>query len=187
MIETDITRALLVAMPQLQDPNFRRAVVQLIDHGDQGSFGLVLNREVDLTASDLCESLELDWQGEADVRVRWGGPVQGNTGWVLFGDDVGLDVSSQVAQRVIPGISFAGSLAVLEEVAQRPPDDVCLFLGYAGWGPGQLESEIAAGAWLLAPASADVVFAVEPEAMWSHVVRSLGIDPATLVPTSGVH
>lgn len=187
MIETNISCALLVAMPQLQDPNFKRTVVQLIEHGDQGSFGLVLNREVDLTASDLCESLELDWQGESDFRVRWGGPVQSNTGWVLFGEDVALDVSSQIAQRVLPGICFAGSLAVLEEVAQSPPDDVCLFLGYAGWGPGQLESEIAAGAWLIAPPSADTVFAVEPSEMWSHVVRGLGIDPATLIPTSGVH
>ena len=174
-------------MPQLQDPNFKRAVVQLITHDEEGAFGLVLNREVDLTAGDLCESLELDWNGDPAARIHWGGPVQSNTGWVLFGDDVGLEVTGDAVQRVLPGMSFAGSLAVLETVAQQPPSDVRLFLGYAGWGAGQLEVEIASGAWLFAPPSTEVVFGVEPPGMWEHVVRGLGIDPATLVSTSGVH
>ena len=174
-------------MPQLQDPNFKRAVVQLIEHDAQGTFGLVLNREVDLTAGDLCESLDLAWHGDPRTRIHWGGPVQGNTGWVLFGDDLALSVHDEPVQEVLPGVSFAGSLAVLQAVAEQPPSDVRLFLGYAGWGPGQLETEIASGAWLCAPGSAHVAFGVDPDAMWDHVIRALGIDPVTLIPTSGVH
>lgn len=184
---SELKSSLLLAMPQLQDPNFKRTVVQLIEHDEQGTFGLVLNREVDLTAGDLCESLDIDWNGSYDARIRWGGPVQSHTGWVLFGDDVALEMDGDAVQHVLPGMSFAGSMSVLQAVAEQPPTDVRLFLGYAGWGPGQLEEEIAAGAWLFAPPSPDVVFGVDPDLMWDHVVRGLGIDPVTLVSTSGVH
>ena len=86
-----------------------------------------------------------------------------------------------------PGLSFAGSLHVLETIASSPPEDLHLFLGYAGWGPGQLQEELAQGAWLVAPADAPTVFDVGTDGMWDHVVRGLGVDPLTLIPTSGVH
>jgi putative transcriptional regulator len=76
---------------------------------------------------------------------------------------------------------------VLERVAGSPPSEVRLLLGYAGWGPGQLESELTEGAWLLAPPEGHVVFDVPLEEMWAHVVRSLGVEPATLVASRGVH
>lgn len=174
-------------MPQLQDPNFRRAVVLIIEHGDEGTFGLVLNREVELAAGDLCESLGLEWGGDPSMDLHWGGPVQANTGWVLFGDDVMLDLDDQEITHVTPGVSFAGSLRVLQTIATAPPDDVRLFLGYAGWGPGQLEDEMAQGAWLLAPCSAEVVFGETADSMWDRVLRGLGVNPATLISTSGVH
>jgi len=186
-VPSEVANSLLLAMPQLQDPNFKRAVVQLIDHDERGTFGLVLNREADLTAGALCESLEMPWNGDPSARIHWGGPVQVNTGWVLFADDIAFPVEREETQQVLPGLSFAGSLSVLQAVAEHPPPEVRLFLGYAGWGPGQLESEIAAGAWLFAPPSVDAVFRTEPESLWEHVVRGLGIDPATLVSTAGVH
>ena len=174
-------------MPQLLDPNFKRSVVLIVEHNDEGTFGLVLNREVDLSAGDLCESLGLDWAGRAEHALRWGGPVQSNTGWMLFSDDVAYDIERDEVTPVAPGLSFAGSLHVLETVASQPPEDLELFLGYAGWGPGQLGEELAQGAWLIAPADAQTVFDVSAGAMWEHVVRGLGVDPATLMPTSGVH
>ncbi|TMA35639.1 MAG: hypothetical protein E6J87_03170 [Deltaproteobacteria bacterium] len=76
---------------------------------------------------------------------------------------------------------------MLRRVAERPPSAMRLLLGYAGWGPGQLESELAEGAWLLAPAEGHVVFDVAFDEMWTHVVRSLGVEPATLVASRGVH
>jgi putative transcriptional regulator len=175
----------LVAMPQLLDPNFKRTVVLLIHHDADGTFGVVLNRPTELTASDLCTTLAIGWRGEPDKEIGWGGPVQPQTGWMLFGEEA-LAGSDDV-KRVGCGIGFAGSLEVLQELADDPPDDLQLLLGYAGWGPGQLEDELAEGAWLLAPVSREVVFDVESDAMWEHVVRSLGIEPSTLVATRGVH
>jgi len=191
--ESTLKSSLLVAMPQLQDPNFKRTVVLLIHHSEEGTFGLVLNRPYDLSVSELCESIECRWSGEADQTVYCGGPVQGNTGWVLFDrkglalegvlDDDALDEVTDVGE----GLSFAGSIDVLRAVAEAPPRDTRLFLGYAGWGPGQLESELAQNAWLVAPFSLDAIFGVDDDSMWDYVVRGLGIDPATLVTTRGVH
>jgi putative transcriptional regulator len=173
-------------MPQLADPNFRRTVVLLIHHDDDGTFGIVLNRPTDITAPDLCETLSIDWRGAPDEVVDWGGPVQPQTGWVLFSGARELPGSDDV-KSFDGGLCFAGSLEVLRRIALEPPGSVRLLLGYAGWGPGQLEAELAEGAWLLAPVSREVVFDVDPESMWECVVRSLGVEPATLVATRGVH
>jgi putative transcriptional regulator len=174
-------------MPQLQDPNFKRTVALLVDHDADGTFGLVLNRPVDLTARLLCENLDVQWRGHPTAQAHWGGPVQPETGWVLCAEGLSIHPDDDGVKEVIPGLFFAGSLDVLRAVAQTPPPDVRLFLGYAGWGPGQLEEEMAQGAWLVAPVSADAVFNVSAEAMWDHVVRSLGVEPATLIPTRGIH
>ncbi|NQZ96029.1 MAG: YqgE/AlgH family protein [Myxococcales bacterium] len=186
MADSNLTPGFLVAMPQLLDPNFERTVVLLIHHDDEGTFGVVLNRSTELNASSLCASLEIDWRGHPDESIDWGGPVQPQTGWMLFGEDsrfAGTDDVKPVAE----GVRFAGSLDVLRQIAKEPAQDVRLLLGYAGWGPGQLEVELTEGAWLTAPVTRNVVFDVEQQQMWDHVVRSLGVDPSTLVSTRGVH
>jgi putative transcriptional regulator len=178
--------ALLVAMPQLLDPNFKRSVVLLVHHDGDGTFGLVLTRESEIEVDDLCSSLGIEWQGSDALRVSWGGPVQPNTGWVLFGD-AGEPDESEDTTEVADGVHFAGSLATLRRVAETPPERLRLFLGYAGWGPGQLESELAQGAWLVAPVSTELVFGVRPDHLWVQVLRELGVDPTTLVSTPGIH
>ena len=188
--ESPLTASLLVAMPQLQDPNFVRAVMLIVQHDEQGTFGLVLNRPVDMSASELCEGLDMHWGGDPEMPLHWGGPVQPHTGWMLFAHD---DVATAHAQDsdeltdLVDGICFAGSLHVLQAMVDAPPGDVRLFLGYAGWGPGQLEGDMAEGVWLTAPASREAIFDVASDATWDYVVRSLGIDPATLIPTPGIH
>ncbi len=172
-------------MPQLQDPNFVRSVVLLVHHDEDGTFGLVLNREAEIRAVELCASLGLEWRGDDDAEVGIGGPVQPQTGWVLFGE--GGPSDREGVTRVLPGVFCAGSIEVLRELTERPVPEVRLFLGYAGWAPGQLEGELAAGAWLVAPATREVVFAVAPAEMWTRVLRDLGVDPATLVATPGIH
>jgi putative transcriptional regulator len=183
---SSLAPSLLVAMPQLLDPNFERAVVLLIHHDDDGTFGVVLNRTTDINAPNLCATLEIEWKGRADEPIDWGGPVQPQTGWVIFGDGVEIDRATD-ATAVTEGVFFAGSLDVLRQVASQSADRVRLLLGYAGWGPGQLEGELAQGAWLSAPVTSRVIFDVEPEAMWTHVLHELGIEPATLVPSTGIH
>jgi putative transcriptional regulator len=182
-----LSSTLLVAMPQLQDPNFRRTVMLMVHHDETSSFGLVLNRTADLLISDLFESLQFPWHGGEDDMVCWGGPVELNSGWMLFGDSLIAEPEGDEITTVVSGLHFAGSLDVFRQIADDPPPRLRFFLGYAGWGPGQLEFEIAQGAWLSADATPEVVFGVPPDAMWGHVVRGLGIDPSTLVSTSGVH
>jgi putative transcriptional regulator len=159
----------------------------MIQHDETASFGLVLNRSSDLKLQELFESLECRWTGESDALVHWGGPVELNSGWMLLGDSLRLIPDGDQLSTVVPGVNFAGSLDVFREVAADPPRNARFFLGYAGWGPGQLEFEISQGAWLSAPASPELVFDSSPEDMWNHVVRGLGIDPSTLVSMSGVH
>lgn len=173
-------------MPHLLDPNFRRTVVLLIHHDANGTFGLVLNRTTDLTAPSLCSSLEIDWRGAPDHAVDWGGPVAPETGWVVFDETFEIQTAEEV-KSLGEGVSFARSLEVLRLIAGAPPERLRLLLGYAGWGPGQLETELSQGAWLLAPLRREVVFDIDPESMWEYVVRSLGIEPATLVASRGVH
>jgi putative transcriptional regulator len=177
--------SLLLAMPSLADPNFRRTVVLLVHNDADGTVGLVLNRTADLTALDLCESLDVEWQGEPEQAVSWGGPVQPNTGWVVAGGE-SLAVLPD-ATRFGEALHFAGSLDALRWVAAEQPPELRLFLGYAGWGPGQLEAEIAAGAWVVAPLSREAIFAIPADDLWMHGWRLLGIDPATIVSTPGVH
>ena len=174
-------------MPQLQDPNFIRSVMMIVQHDEDGTFGLVLNRPADMSARDLCSGLDVSWGGDPALPLHWGGPVQPQTGWMLFADDAHPGAFADEATELAEGVYFAGSLNVLRVVAEAPPGDVRLFLGYAGWGPGQLEAEMVEGVWLTAPASRDALFAVEADALWEHVVRGLGIDPATLTLTPGVH
>lgn len=174
-------------MPQLSDPNFRRAVVLIVHHDAESTFGLVLNREVELTVRELCESLEFAWNGPSDAEVAWGGPVESNTGWLLFQDSLDSEIDEEHVSRLEGSLCFAGSMDVLKQLAERPPPDLRVFLGYAGWGGGQLESELAQGAWVVAPLSPELVFDVPANEMWDQVLRSMDIDPATLIPTAGIH
>lgn len=184
---SELCSSLLVAMPQLADPNFRRAVILLVHHDEASTFGLVLNRAVELSVRELCESLEFAWNGAASAEVAWGGPVESNTGWLLFHDDLDIEIEDEQISHLDGALCFAGSMDVLQQLAERPPQDLRIFLGYAGWGEGQLEMELAQGAWVVAPLSPDVVFDVPVDEMWDHVLREMKIDPATLVSTAGVH
>jgi putative transcriptional regulator len=184
-VPKSLAPSLLVAMPDLADPNFRRTVVLLVHHDEDGSVGLVLNRLTEVRAADLCETLGIEWGGDDERCIHWGGPVQPNTGWVVAGDDAlaGTVGVTAVSDR----IHFAGSLEALRCVAEEPPARLRLFLGYSGWAPGQLEGELAHGAWVVAPLTIDSVFEVDAERLWEHAWGLLGIDPATVVSTPGVH
>jgi putative transcriptional regulator len=171
-------------MPQLTDPNFHRSVVQLVHYDEEGAFGLVINRRAGVAAGDLCDHLEIPWRGDREAEVGAGGPVQSETGWVLFGDGA-RDVPD--SYRVAEGVHFAGSIDGLRALGEAPPERVRLFLGYAGWGGGQLQMELAQGAWLVVPSTAGIVFDGREDEVWSRVLDELGVDPASLVSTPGVH
>jgi putative transcriptional regulator len=191
MIETSLAPGLLLAMPQLIDPNFGRAVVLMVEHNDEGSFGLIVNQPSELTAADLVGSLDMSWGGDADERVWAGGPVQPSSGWVLHTPLPDVEVADSLEAgptvRVIPELALSTSTEVLRRVAAAPTTYTRLILGYSGWGPGQLASEMARGSWLHADATLELLFDTPAEDMWERALRSLGIDPETIVQGRGIH
>jgi len=176
---------LLLAMPQLGDPNFSRAVVLMIEHSQTGSFGLIINRQSAITVSTVLDALEIPWRGDADALVWEGGPVMPQSGWLLHAPADGPPGEGSV--DVAPGIVLSTSQQQLRSLAASPPQHLRFVMGYSGWGAGQLEGELAQGAWLTVGATADLVFGTVPERMWEAAIRALGIEPTTLVPGTGIH
>jgi putative transcriptional regulator len=187
---------LLLSMPQLVDPNFHRAVVLMVEHNDEGSFGLILNKPSEMSVKELLEALELEWTGSERDVVGSGGPVMPTTGWVLHAPcevvgrgsatlAEGLERSGTVS--ITPDVDLSTSPAKLKLIAGDPPARIRFLLGYAGWGPGQLAAEMASGSWLHADVDADLVFDTPPDAMWETALRSLGVDPSSVVVGRGVH
>jgi putative transcriptional regulator len=184
---TNLAPGLLLAMPQLSDPNFSRAVVLMIEHGSQGSFGLVINHPSPIKASELLESLDMSWQGEDSAVVWAGGPVSPSTGWVLH-EPLAVAPSGQGTIAITSTISLSTSPDRLRAIASKPPRNIRLLLGYSGWGPGQLEAEMSRGAWLHASADPDLVFDTPPDEMWERALQSLGItNPESLFVGRGVN
>ncbi|MBP9085774.1 MAG: YqgE/AlgH family protein [Kofleriaceae bacterium] len=190
MFDTDLAPGLLLAMPQLQDPHFSRAVVLMVEHNDEGSMGLIINQPSEVTAVELLEHLQMPWRGSPTELVFAGGPVRPNTGWVLHQPMVEIEPRPQRGSNTIevsPGISLTNSPDRLRTIAGAPPRWFRLLLGYAGWGPGQLAEEMAEGAWLHAAVSPELVFATPADRIWDAAVRSLGISPDTVVVSRGVN
>ena len=174
---------LLVSMPQLQDPNFARAVVLLCDFVPDGAFGLVLNRPTDMPASSMVKLEPAVTQGNT-LPLCIGGPVEPQRGWILL-----ADVPEESEYRTIcEGVYLSTSPTLLRRVlTASPPPRARVLAGYAGWGPGQLDEELAQSAWLIGKIDVDLVFDVDPQSMWETAIRRLGADPSLLQTSHGVH
>ena len=191
MIEKSLAPGLLLAMPQLADPNFKRAVVLMIEHDDNGSFGLVINRPSNGYVADLLKLIDVEWSADPEALVGVGGPVMTETAWLVHGprdgdDDGGSDDDLQT-HEIAPGISLSNSKETFGRLAKNPPRHFRLLVGYAGWGPGQLAEELEEGAWLQSDATPDIVFATDPSEMWERALKSVGVDPNFVAPSAGVN
>jgi putative transcriptional regulator len=175
----------LIAMPTMGDPRFARSVVYLCAHSEDGAMGLIVNKPAtDVRLGDLLEHLKIP-RGETvpDIRVHIGGPVEHARGFVLHSADF---ESPQGTLHVDDAVSMTATLDVLEHIAKGTgPRRSMLALGYAGWGPGQLESEIAQNGWLTADAQDDLLFGRANEFKWSAALKSIGVDPVTLSSQAG--
>ena len=174
------TPVLLVAMPQVLDPFFHRSVVLLLHHEEAGSFGFILNRPTGIKVSEILKGMDVGWSGREEAVAYFGGPVQPNLGTVLFAPLLTDGGPEDTATEVLPGVALTQHIGDLSRLAESPPDQFRLILGYAGWGEGQLMEEILRNDWLTAPASRELIFAPDPEEIWSAALRSVGIDPAVL-------
>lgn len=171
------TPVLLVAMPQVLDPFFQRSVVLLIHHEEEGSFGFIVNRTTGIRLPEILQGMEVKWHGCDEAVAHFGGPVQPQLGTILFAPG---GVETEASTEVFPGVALTQHIGDLVRLAETPPDHFRLFLGYAGWGSGQLLEEILRNDWLTAPARVDLIFAPDPDDVWSAALQSVGVDPTAL-------
>jgi putative transcriptional regulator len=172
---------LLIAMPSLGDPNFMRSVVLLGTHSpDGGAFGLIINRPIDVPLSEILDELGLEPSAEGLPTVLAGGPVQPSHGFVVFEADAAQPGDDDM---VLPnGIVISGNAETLAWLTRAGSGGrYSLALGYAGWFPGQLETEIEENSWLVAPMDSTILFDLPFEERWVAALDSIGVDPGTLV------
>lgn len=184
---SNLTGKILIAMPGMGDPRFERSVVLICAHSDEGAMGLVLNHalpEIDFT--ELLEQLGIEVEENArPVQIRFGGPVEPGRGFVLHKvAEHGQDPEGRM--RIGHSLAMSTTRDILEDLAQGSgPDPAVLALGYAGWGPGQLETEMLANGWLTGDSAEDLIFDAANEDKWQRALRAQGIDPSVLSAAAG--
>lgn len=184
MKDANFTDHFLIAMPNMADPNFSGTLTYICDHGEQGALGVVVNRPIDLSLKELFERIGLHLEDEQLSRqpVYFGGPVQIERGFILHRPVGKWNATLAVNDRV----GLTTSRDVLEAICRREgPAQILVTLGYAGWGPGQLESEIKRNAWLTVAADPDIIFNLPPKERLPAAMRLLGIDLAMLSEDAG--
>lgn len=175
---------LLIAMPGMRDPRFARTVVYLCAHSAEGAMGLVINRELEsLTFVDLLDQLGIEGSTVlTPTAVHFGGPVETGRGFVLHSPDYRHDGTLSVAGDV----SLTATVDILRAIASGAgPRRHLLALGYAGWGPGQLDGEIRANGWLHVAADEQLVFDASLDSKWDRAMAKIGIDPRMLSDAAG--
>jgi putative transcriptional regulator len=175
MEPTNLTNQFLIAMPALSDPNFFHTVTYVCAHNDEGAMGIVINRQTDLKLGDILAQMAIEaTDGVAkDIPIYDGGPVQKERGFVIHRGGGEWDAMLDVGD----GMSVTTSRDILAAVARgEGPNDALIALGYAGWGAGQLEREIAENAWLNGPADQRILFETPLEKRWEAAAALLGVD-----------
>ena len=165
-------------------PFFNHTLVLLIDHGEEGSFGFVVNRPTELGIEDVFSEVgvTVGAVGTVDAPVMLGGPVSPESGWILYDPEGVPQPSTGQTISVSPRIACSASLELLERLARGDGPDTCaMILGYSGWGVGQLESEMKQGSWIPVDLDYEIVFETPIEKRWEAALATLGIDPARVI------
>ena len=166
---------LLVAREDLRDPNFDHTVVFMIQHDPRGAMGLVINRRLgDIPLQDLLDEMGIDADAAgARIDTHYGGPVEPGRGFLLHSDDALLETS----QKLPGGFAVSADPEMLRRILEGSgPKDFRFVLGYAGWAPGQLEAEIARGAWWDVEADPALVFGADLASLWQRAIDLRGVD-----------
>jgi putative transcriptional regulator len=183
---------ILVAMPTIRDDRFSRSVIYLCAHSSEGAMGIVINQPAPhIDFGDLLVQLDVIPDNKlielplraGEVKVLKGGPVETGRGFVLHSADFFIENSTLPIDN---GICLTATLDILKAIARgQGPESAVLALGYAGWAPGQLESEIHANGWLNCDADPQLVFSTRAELKYESALRKIGIDPAKLSSEAG--
>jgi putative transcriptional regulator len=182
----DLGAKFLIAMPGMGDPRFAGSVILICAHSDEGAMGLIVNRAIpDLTFAGLLDQLGIPRAAAGrDIRVLAGGPVERGRGFVLHSPDYRARGGSTL--DIAGRFGMTTTQDILSALAHgRGPAEALLALGYSGWGPGQLEAEIARNDWLVAEAAPDLVFSGDDAGKWVSALRRLGIEAHTLSAAAG--
>lgn len=175
MTDNSLTNHFIIAMPGLMDENFNQAVTFICEHDDNGTFGIIINRESEISLDDVMQQMNIPYHPDRAKAepVFTGGPVQANRGFVLHRPIGNWDSSLIVNDSV----ALTTSRDILEAIADNNgPDDNIITLGYAGWGPGQLEQEMADNTWLSCPAEEQIIFNTPVEKRWQAAANLIGVD-----------
>lgn len=183
--QMELCGSILISMPGMGDPRFEHSVILICAHSPDGAMGLIINKPVaDLNFAGLLQQLNIPLRAKGrEIAVHFGGPVERGRGFVLHG----ADYRAQTGTMQVPGgFGMTATTDVLQALAAGGgPRDALLALGYAGWGPGQLEAEILRNDWLTSEARADLIFAPDAAGKWAGALRFMGIEPMTLSATAG--
>jgi putative transcriptional regulator len=176
------TPGTLIAVPQLKDPNFARSVVLMLAHAEEGAVGIVINDPTPFRCAELTPQLGHSWYGDHETRLMRGGPVDPDGFWLIHDDSVSFEDSIPAGECLVASRSREALDAIFEKQLQP----LLMGVGCAGWGPGQLDQELATGSWLLGPVNQDVVFHWPRHEVWELSLRSMGIDPHMVMTSSGI-
>ena len=179
-----LTGQLLVAMPQMEDSRFVRSVIYLCAHSAEGAMGLVVNKLMDnISFPDLLDQLNLTGSDTPDgIKVHFGGPVETGRGFVLHSADYVQDATLVIDDTV----ALTATIDILKAIATgKGPKHSLLALGYAGWGPGQLDDEIQRNGWLSVPADDRLIFGEGLDERWERAIAKLGINASMLSGAAG--
>ena len=195
MNEMALAPCFLLSMPQLADPNFAKSVILVCEHSAEGAFGLVINRLSELTAAEAVQ-LSPELEAPNDLPLLIGGPVEPQRGWILTSrapEVAGIEGANRpdgvLSKEIGAGLHLSASPLLLRRVLQAHPIPrrTVVLAGYAGWGPGQLDAELAESAWLIAPVELDLIFEIPSAVCWEMAMKRLGVDPKMLRASQGIH
>jgi putative transcriptional regulator len=184
MTQDFLTNQFLVAMPSLEDPNFRESVTFICEHNPQGALGIVINRPMNVVLGDILKQLSLEAEDGATAAtpIFLGGPVQPERGFVIHEPQGAWEATLKVGEH----IGVTTSRDVLAAIASGGgPRKAFVALGYAGWSPGQLEEELRSNSWLSAPADMRIVFETPVEQRWQAAAKLIGVDLSLLSGDAG--
>ncbi len=182
--ETNLTNHFLIAMPSLEDGNFSQSVTYICEHDDNGALGITINRASEISLSEILSQLQIKPLADETNNqiILNGGPVQMDRGFILHHPvgqwDSSLKVTNNIAVTTSPDIMLAIA-------NNQGPENAIIALGYAGWGPGQLEYEMSENTWLSCPATEDIIFNTAIEKRWQAAAMLLGIDLQLLSNQAG--
>tara|TARA_Y100001001_G_scaffold162691_1_gene189899 strand:- start:978 stop:1538 length:561 start_codon:yes stop_codon:yes gene_type:complete len=181
--KTSYKGKLLIAMPGMGDDRFSKSVIFLCSDDEEGAMGLVLNQTLESTESKmLLDHLDIDIDPKVNIQVHKGGPVERSRGFLLHS----MDYMKGDTVPVVAGFCVTGTIDALRDAALgQGPENMIFALGYAGWTPGQLESELQQNSWLIADAKPETIFNTPHEKLWEAALSDMGIDPIMLSGTAG--